>query len=110
VIWTLATGVLVYNFSILIGHYYSGTGRYQVNAITSSIGLVASVILYFTLIPRFGMIGAGWATSLSYLFTTLILIVLFDRENKGWYHELIPTKGDFKRFKDEIGTMITKSE
>jgi O-antigen/teichoic acid export membrane protein len=28
VIWTLVPGVLFYNVSILVGHYYSGTGRY----------------------------------------------------------------------------------
>ncbi len=99
VIRTLATGVLVYNFSILIGHYYSGTGRYYVNALTSSIGLIASVILYFTLIPGYGMAGAGWGTSISYLFTTLILVIMFSRENKHWYRELIPTREDFRRLK-----------
>jgi O-antigen/teichoic acid export membrane protein len=110
VIWTLAAGVLVYNFSILIGHYFSGTGRYYVNAITSSIGLVASVILYFTLIPRFGMAGAGWATSISYLFTTLILVYMFGKENKHWKSELVPTKGDFSRLRSELKGIITRSE
>jgi O-antigen/teichoic acid export membrane protein len=101
VIRTLAAGVLVYNFSILIGHYYSGTGRYYVNAITSSIGLVVSVILYFTLIPVYGMAGAGWGTSISYLFTSLILVIMFGKENKRWYKELVPTRGDFRRLKSE---------
>jgi O-antigen/teichoic acid export membrane protein len=110
VIWTLAAGVLVYNFSILIGHYFSGTGRYYVNAMTSSLGLAASVILYFTLIPRFGMAGAGWATSISYLFTTIILVLMFGKENKHWQRELIPTKGDFRRLMSELKGMIKRSE
>ena len=38
VIWSLALGVLVYNFSILAGHYFSGTGRYYINAVSSSLG------------------------------------------------------------------------
>jgi len=106
VIWTLAFGVLVYNFSILTGHYFSGTGRYQVNAIASSLGLIASIILYFTLIPRFSMAGAGWATSLSYLITTIILMTLFNRENKGWYKDLVPTKGDFRQLKSEFRNIM----
>jgi O-antigen/teichoic acid export membrane protein len=110
VIWTLAAGVLVYNFSILIGHYFSGTGRYYINAVTSSAGLVVSVILYFTLIPLYGIAGAGWATSLSYIFTTIILIVLFRKENKSWLRELFPTRGDFKKMKEEIGGMLKKSK
>jgi len=109
VIWTLAFGVLVYNFSILTGHYFSGTGRYQVNAMASSLGLVASVILYFTLIPRFSMAGAGWATSLSYFITTTILMFLFNKENKGWYRDLVPSKGDLKQIKAEFRNILMKN-
>jgi O-antigen/teichoic acid export membrane protein len=108
VIWTLAVGVLVYNFSILTGHYFSGTGRYQINAIASSLGLVASVILYFTLIPKFSLAGAGWATSLSYLITTIILVILFNRENKGWYKDLIPLRGDLVQIKAEVRRILHK--
>ena len=99
VIWTLSFGVLIYNFSILIGHYFSGTGRYQINAISSSLGLIASIILYYTLIPSFGVAGAGWATSLSYLITTLILLFIFNKENSGWYKELMPSGKDWDRIK-----------
>jgi O-antigen/teichoic acid export membrane protein len=102
VIWTLAFGVLIYNFSILVGHYFSGTGRYQVNAIASSLGLVVSIILYFTMIPAFGIAGAGWATSLSYLFTTIVLLTMFNRENKLWYLELFPSKKDVSQIKSEV--------
>ena len=101
VIWTLAIGVLVYNFSILTGHYFSGTGRYQINALASTLGLAASVILYFGLIPKYSMAGAGWATSLSYLITTIILMTLFNRENNHWYKDLIPSRNDISQIKSE---------
>lgn len=102
VIWSLAAGVLVYNFSILIGHYFSGTGRYQVNAITSSIGLVVSVILYYTLIPAFSLNGAGWATSLSYLVTSIILLIWFRRECPDLLKQLLPAKDDLTKVREEI--------
>jgi O-antigen/teichoic acid export membrane protein len=108
VIWTLAVGVLFYNFSILAGHYFSGTGRYQVNAIASSLGLAASVILYFTLIPKFSLAGAGWATSLSYLITTIILMTLFNKENKSWYKDLVPSRGDIRQIKVELINILQK--
>lgn len=108
VIRALAAGVLIYNFSILAGHYFSGTGRYQVNAITSSIGLFASVILYYSMIPSLSIVGAGWATSLSYLFTSLILMFLFSREYKTWYKEIVPVKGDFTRLRDGLREMMIK--
>lgn len=108
VIWTLSVGVLVYNFSILTGHYFSGTGRYQVNAIASSLGLVASVILYFTLIPKFSLAGAGWATSISYLITTIILMTLFNKENKYWYKDLMPSRGDIAQIRAELINIMQK--
>ena len=108
VIWTLALGVMVYNFSILTGHYFSGTGRYQLNAMASSLGLVASVILYFTLIPRFSLAGAGWATSISYLITTIILMIMFNKENKHWYKDLIPSKGDITQIRAEFFNIVQK--
>ena len=108
VIWTLAFGVLVYNFSILTGHYFSGTGRYYINAISSSLGLIASIILYYTLIPAFGMAGAGWATSLSYLITTIILMTVFNKENKNWYKDLMPTISDFNKIRAELKNILRK--
>ncbi|HNQ83230.1 MAG TPA: polysaccharide biosynthesis C-terminal domain-containing protein [Bacteroidales bacterium] len=108
VIQALAGGVLVYNFSILAGHYFSGTGRYQVNAITSTLGLIASIILYYSMIPSLGITGAGFATSLSYLFTSLILMYLFGREYKTWYREIIPVKGDLIRLRDGLKEMMNK--
>lgn len=102
VVLTLALGVVVYNFSILIGHYFSGTGRYSVNAITSTIGLIASITLYYILIPGMSLYGAGWATSLSYLLTSLILMAWLSRDFPGWYRGLAPSKDDWARMKSAI--------
>jgi O-antigen/teichoic acid export membrane protein len=96
VIVTLLPGVLIYNFSILFGHYFSGTGRYSMNGRISAIGLVVSVILYFTFIPMFNLRGAGIATSLSYLFTSILFLWYFARENKNWQVYLTPRWSDIK--------------
>ncbi|MCK4569966.1 MAG: polysaccharide biosynthesis C-terminal domain-containing protein [Bacteroidales bacterium] len=82
VIWILAPGVLVYNFSIILGHYFSGTGKYHVNTIASSIGLVVSIILFTALIPSYVTIGAGIATSISYAVTSFVVLIFFMRETK----------------------------
>jgi O-antigen/teichoic acid export membrane protein len=108
VILTLVVGVVVYNFSILTGHYFSGTGRYYVNALVSSLGLVVSISLYFSLIPKFSIAGAGWATSISYLITTIIMMSFFSKENKYWYKDIIPTRNDLIRLKDEFTSLTQK--
>lgn len=96
VIWALFPGVLIYNLSILFGHYFSGTGRYYINTIISSAGLVVSAILYFTLIPIYAVTGAGIATSLSYIFTSMLFLWFFSRDYDTWYKEIIPRRKDFK--------------
>jgi O-antigen/teichoic acid export membrane protein len=102
VIWSLAIGVVVYNLSILLGHYFSGTGRYHINAIASSLGLIVSLILFFYLIPLYSITGAGIATSISYLFTSIVLLVFFVRDNPGNFVASLSLKGDFKSLQKEI--------
>lgn len=110
VIQTLAIGVLVYNVSILLGHYFSGTGRYYINAVCSSLGLIVSVILFYILIPQYGYIGAGFASSISYLFTTLLLLIYYSREDKGWYKSLIIRKEDIEVTRREVGSLFTTTK
>ncbi len=99
VIWSLALGVIVYNYAILGGHYFSGTGRYYVNAAISGAGLAVSVLLYYWLIPAYGYLGAGAATSASYLFTSALFVIRFGREHGPWYRMLIPERDDFAQLK-----------
>jgi len=106
VIWSLSLGVIIYNFSILLGHYFTGTGRYHINAIASSAGLVVSLILFFTLIPRYDITGAGIATSVSYLFTTIILLIIFIKDNPANFRNSLKMKGDYKNLKKEISAIF----
>ena len=79
VIWSLSAGVLIYNIAILLGHYFSGLGRYHINAYASITGLGVSIPAYFLLIPAYGVIGAGIGASISYFVTMMVLIVFFRR-------------------------------
>jgi len=94
VIWILAPGVLVYNFSIILGHYFSGTGKYHINTIASSIGLVVALILFITLIPPYVVIGAGIAASVSYAVTSLVVLIFFLREAKLGGKAFLPNRDD----------------
>lgn len=106
VIWTLAPGVVVYNIAIIIGHYFSGTGRYYRNTVISTAGLAVSATLYFILIPPFSFSGAGIATSVSYLFTSALFLWFFSAEYKDWYREMIPKKSEWKAI---VSGLLSKS-
>lgn len=107
VIWALAIGVLVYNYAILLGHYFSGTGRYRINALVSTIGLALSASFYFILIPDYGIAGAGIASSLSYILSTLLLVNLFSREQKDILRHMLPRWSDIASVYRELKSMLT---
>lgn len=108
VIWTLLPGILIYNVSILLGHYYSGTGRYYRNTTVSAMGLGFSAILYFLLIPALPVYGAGIATSISYLLTSLMFMLYFRKEYPGALRGMIPSMSDFSELKREFKGFAAK--
>jgi O-antigen/teichoic acid export membrane protein len=99
VVLSLAAGVVMYNFSILTGHYFSGRGKYHVNAVVSSIGLGLSVAVYYLLIPQFAELGAGYATSISYAFTSIFITGWFIFESGLPITSFLPSIKDFKELK-----------
>lgn len=107
VIRSLAPGILFFNIALIVEHYFSGTGKYHINTIASLVGLVVAVIFFSILIPAYGMIGAGLATSISYFTTAVFVIVYFIKESKMKWWALFPMKSDLKYFTKEIRSVIT---
>ena len=79
IMWLLAPGVWLFSYALIVGHYFSGHGRYQVNALASGIGLVVSLIGAILLIPSYGTQGAAVAASLSYFVTSAIVFWYFKK-------------------------------
>lgn len=96
VIRSLAPGVLFFNIALILGHYFSGIGKYHVNTIASFVGLIVSLVLFAWLIPSFGIIGAGWATSISYFVTSLIVVSFFARESQIPLRDSFPDVSEWR--------------
>ena len=73
----LAPGALVYSLFLILGHYFSGTGRYQMNTYAALCGLVFTFALGFTLIPRYGIYGAAVTSSVSYAANAVFVMIVF---------------------------------
>jgi O-antigen/teichoic acid export membrane protein len=99
VIYILAPGVLIYNISLILGHYFSGTGKYYVNTIASTAGLAVSLVLFILLIPQYVETGAGIAASISYAVTSLVVLIFFIRESKMGIEFFNIEKGDIQLVK-----------
>jgi O-antigen/teichoic acid export membrane protein len=75
--YTLAPGVWVFTYALIVGHYFSGIGKYSVNAFASGVGLVVCYFSSLFLIPQHTEIGAGLAMSVSYISTSLVVAYFF---------------------------------
>ncbi|MEY4791848.1 MAG: hypothetical protein RIT34_655 [Bacteroidota bacterium] len=75
--YTLAPGVWVFTYALIVGHYFSGIGKYSVNALASGVGLVVCYFSSLFLIPQYTEIGAGLAMSVSYISTSIVVAYFF---------------------------------
>ncbi|HNW98884.1 MAG TPA: oligosaccharide flippase family protein [Bacteroidales bacterium] len=108
VIWTLAPGVLIFNIVNITGHYFSGTGKYHINALAMGVGFAATLIFGLILIPLYGIIGAGITASISYIVTAIVISIIFSKEAKCRIIDLMPKPGDIKNYYNEFILLFQK--
>ncbi len=106
----LAPGVIFWNFSLLIGHYFSGTGKFYIEFTASSVALMLTIILSFWAIPIWGFYGAGIISSISYLFNSLVIIYFFKKDSGMGIKSLIPKRTDVKLYIDSLKTMVNQKK
>lgn len=96
VIRSLSPGILAFTVALIVGHYFSGTGRYHINTLASFVGMVAMPGMLSLLVPSGGITGAGWASSISYTLTAVVVLIFYFTEKNQDYHDILPS-GKFLR-------------
>lgn len=102
VIMTLAPGIIFFAIALVVGYYFSGTGKYEINAIASGAGLIITLGMGFVLIPLSPILGAGITASFSYFVTALIVLLIFFKNGKNSWHQLIPQRSDWRIFQNYL--------
>ena len=102
IIRILAPGVLLYCIFLILGHYYSGIGRYQMNTFASLCGLAVTFILGFTLIPRLDVAGAALTSTISYSVNAIFLFCFFLKESDFKWRDFILTKKEITEYFSEL--------
>lgn len=95
VIQSLAPGVLFLNLNFIISHYFSGTGKFYLNSMASLAGLLIVIPLFSLMIPAYGLVGAGLASSISYILTTLVILGFFKKESGLRFKSFLINRDDF---------------
>ena len=90
VIAGLSVGIVAFGGNRILSHYFIGTGRVQVSAACSLVGLVLLCASAAVLVPRWGVTGAAVASSVAYVGMLTFSIVVFLRVTGTKAVELLP--------------------
>ena len=107
VILFLAPGIVALSFSMILSHFFSGVNMPYHNTISSLIGLAFSVILGLILVPRFGIVGASAAASVSYSVSTIYQTVFFLKVSGARLRDLAVTRQDVNLAKDVWKNLVS---
>ena len=98
VIYTLIPGVFFYNTALIVGHYFSGIGKYQVEVWGNGAGLVVTLVLsLFALAQGYSSMWAGIISSVSYIVTTAVIVFYFRKYHQIQPSALLPSLSDLKK-------------
>jgi O-antigen/teichoic acid export membrane protein len=88
-------GVVAYSVVAVLSRYLSGVGRPGIGTVILLFGLAVNIVANLILVPRFGILGAAIASSLSYLLTALVTLAVFIRlSGRGLAETLIVRRSD----------------
>ena len=73
----LLLGIFSLSLGKILANDIAARGKPELNALSNFIGLITNVTLNIILIPKFGIVGAALATSISYTFTSIMFIGSF---------------------------------
>jgi len=94
-------GVLILIGFRILNSRLTGMGKPQIAIYTFLPALIINFLLNLFLIPRFGGIGAAWATNVSYAAGSFFFILIYCREVKMSFREIITfRRSDFYFFRD----------
>jgi O-antigen/teichoic acid export membrane protein len=101
VIWWILPGTIALALGKVMSADITARGRPEFNSLVAVTGGTSTVILDFFLIPRMGINGAAFASSITYLLEAiLIAAVLKNLLKLSWRSLLLPTPKDFASYRD----------
>lgn len=93
----LSPGIIAVAMTQAFSHYFSGIGRHGINAITSGIGLVVTLVLGFWLVPDLGVLGGAITASVAYSVSTLHQVLEYRRSTGCAWRDFLPDAEDGAR-------------
>lgn len=87
----------------------AGRGKPMVNTYVAILSLVLNVILNIIWIPKFGIVGCAWASTISYSFMFILKTFIYSKLSGNKIKDIIiPKKSDLKYYKSIINIILRK--
>ena len=94
--WILLPGIVFLGIGNVLLQYFTGKGNPELVLKISIVPLFLQIGMSVILMPSFGILGAALATSLTYLLTGIITMMVFVKStNSKIYDLIVPKRGDF---------------
>jgi O-antigen/teichoic acid export membrane protein len=102
VIACLSPGICAFGLACMYSHYFAGIGKMHISSMGSVVGFAVTLVLGFLLVPRYGVYGAAFTASCSYLATAVYLLFRFKTDSgQGFVPLLFTYKGLLSSLKNE---------
>lgn len=103
----LIAGAVLRSATKIITSYLLSIDLPGLNSVIKLLCIGLNIVLPFILVPHYGLIGGAWATSLSYVLESIIMVLVFMHVSgiKSW-RLLILQKRDLAYFRNNIYSMV----
>ncbi|PSR04601.1 MAG: hypothetical protein BRD49_05570 [Bacteroidetes bacterium SW_10_40_5] len=104
-LWLLSPGILAMGINTILSHYFSGHGKFYINAIGSGIGFILTLTACYVLIPIYGTQGAAISASIAYASTMIFTLTMFKMETNFSWNIFLLKKNDIEILKEQFKSL-----
>ena len=92
-------GVVALSAARVLANDLAGRGKVKVNSAIAFVTMMANVSLNFVLIPRFGIVGAAWSSTITYCLTMIATVALYCKySGEAWSRLFLPEREDLATY------------
>jgi len=95
----LIPGVVALSISTVLAGDFSGRDRRLYHTVATAIGFAVNIVLCFFWIPRDGIVGAAWASTVAYTLQALVLLGFFRKlSGRGLAETIVIQREDLELY------------
>lgn len=109
VLRALLVGIITLSAGRVLSNDIAGRGFPRLNIYTGIAAVVTNIVLNLLWIPRYGIVGAAWASTVSYTVSFLMALFFYCRLSGNlWTKVVLPQRGDWATYRQAIATIILR--